>query len=74
MQDSFIARLIEEQKLCFESITNWKDAFGILPAGFGNRIIFQLFLHILKDDWLFLLCPSGLDIERPSSRVVPAKT
>ena len=39
---SFIPQLKEEPKVCTESVAKEKDTFGILLAGFGKSIIFQL--------------------------------
>ena len=38
----------EEQKDCINNMVNGKDVFAILPTGFGNSFIFQLFPRIMS--------------------------
>ena len=35
-----------KQKEDVESLLRGKDVFGVLPAGFGKRLIFQLFVLV----------------------------
>ena len=43
-----IQALRQEQQLCLENLARGKDAFAILPNGFGKSLISQLFPRLAK--------------------------
>ena len=43
-----IRALRKQQETCLVKLARGKDAFAILPTGFGKRLIFQLFPRLLN--------------------------
>ena len=58
-----LEKLQPQQKLCLQKLVEGNDALAILPTGFGNSLIYQLFPRLLH-------CLRYPHIAQPSSTIL----
>ena len=58
-----LEKLQPQQKLCLQKLVEGNDALAILPTGFGNSLIYQLFLRLLH-------CLRYPHVAQPSSTIL----